>query len=124
MEISSKGWGVGLSTNKVLARPKWMHDSKAELSIIVSHKDQIIELPDDTRVIATSGFCPYFVVQWGEHMLSIQGHPEFPPDYSRTLIEHRKNILGKEVTEAGLTSLTTKPDSNLFTRWILDFVSN
>ena len=124
VEKSPKGWGVGVASNRVIARPKWMKEPADELNIIVSHQDQISRLADDAQVIASSDFCPYFVVQWGDHFLSIQGHPEWLPDYSRTLMNHRREILGDERVKTGLASLATKPDNALFTRWILDFVAS
>jgi len=123
VEKSTRGWGVGVAKNRIIAHPEWMKTPKDELNIIVSHRDQITRLPDDARVIAASDFCPCFVVQWDNHTLSIQGHPEFLPGYSGALIKHRRHILGDKLTDAGLASLTITPDSALFTRWILDFVT-
>jgi GMP synthase-like glutamine amidotransferase len=123
VEKSLKGWGVGVAKNRVIAHPEWMKQPADELNIIASHQDQITRLPDDTRVIASSDFCPCFVVQWGNHFLSIQGHPEWLPAYSRALMNHRRDILGDELTDAGLASLAIAPDNALFTRWILDFVA-
>ena len=123
VEKSPKGWGVGVANNRVIAHPKWMKKPADELNIIVSHQDQITRLPDHTRVIASSDFCPYFVVQWANHFLSIQGHPEWLPAYSRTLMNHRRQILGDELIDTGLASLAIVPDNALFTRWILDFVA-
>jgi GMP synthase-like glutamine amidotransferase len=123
VEKSLKGWGVGVAKNRVIAHPEWMKEPAGELNIIASHQDQITRLPYDTRVIASSDFCPCFVVQWGNHFLSIQGHPEWLPAYSRALMNHRRDILGNELTDAGLASLDIAPDNALFTRWILDFIA-
>jgi GMP synthase-like glutamine amidotransferase len=123
VEKSLKGWGIGLAKNRVVTHPEWMKDPADELNIIISHQDQISRLPDDARVIASNDFCPYFIVQWGNHFLSIQGHPEWLPAYSRALMNHRRKILGDERVKTGLASLAKEPDNTLFTRWILDFVA-
>jgi hypothetical protein len=73
-------------------------------------------------VIASSDFCPYFVVQWRAHFLSIQGHPEWQRDYSKALMSLRRDSLNNNRFESGLASLDIKPDNALFTQWILDFV--
>ncbi len=126
VEKSDKGWGVGVATNRIINRPDWMKenesDHKLELNIIVSHQDQITFLPDDALVIAESDFCPYFVVQWNGHFLSVQGHPEWQTDYSRALMIDRKDIIPAERIEQGLSSLNIEPDNALFTHWIMDFV--
>ncbi len=123
VENSSKGWGVGVASNRIIAHPGWTKAGKDELNIIVSHQDQVTRLPTGTRLIVSSDFCPYFVVQWGDHFLSIQGHPEWQRDYSKASMTLRRDILGKDRLESGLASLDIEPDNALFTQWILDFVA-
>lgn len=123
VEKSPRGWGVGVAKNRVVAHPQWMQERKSELNMLVSHQDQITRLADDALVIAASDFCPFFMVQWEQHFLGIQGHPEWLAGYSRALMNHRRHILGDTRTDAGLASLTTAPDNALFTRWIMDFVA-
>lgn len=122
VEKSKKGWGIGVAVNRLVSHPDWMSEIKPELHIIVSHQDQITILPKDAEVIAESDFCPFFMVQWNDHFLSIQGHPEWNRDYSRTLINERRSIIDPERVEAGLRSLDIEPDNVLFVRWILDFL--
>jgi GMP synthase-like glutamine amidotransferase len=121
---SDKGWGIGVAVNRIVNRPGWMSEPRDKLNIIVSHQDQVTKLPPGVTVIAESDFCPNFIVQWNNHFLSIQGHPEWRRAYSRALIERRREIIDTERVEAGLTSLALQPDSELFARWILDFVTD
>lgn len=122
VEKSEQGWGVGIASNEMLGQPEWMDEMPQPLRILVSHQDQITRLPDDATVLARSDFCPYFLVQWGEHFLSLQGHPEWRNEYSRTLIDDRRAIIPADVVESGLASLRHQPDNALFTSWILSFV--
>lgn len=126
VEKTDKGWGIGVAVNRIVARPDWMQnelkENKSELNIIVSHQDQLITLPKQALVIAESDFCPYFIVQWNSHILSIQGHPEFSSDYSRAMMDRRKAIIPPQRIKAGLDSLSIEPDNALFTRWIMAFV--
>ena len=112
VEKTDKGWGIGVSVNRIIARPDWMRndlqENKSELCIIVSHQDQVITLPKEALVIAESDFCPYFIVQWNSHILSIQGHPEFSRDYSRAMMERRKAIIPPKRIKAGLESLESR----------------
>lgn len=124
VEKTEKGWGIGVAVNRIVATPGWMSTHKADLNIIVSHQDQVISLPKEALVIAESDFCPYFMVQWNRHFLSIQGHPEFSADYSRAMMNERKAIIPAQRIEAGLESLSIEPDNALFTHWIMDFVKH
>jgi GMP synthase-like glutamine amidotransferase len=123
VEKSTRGWGVGVAVNRIIAAPDWMSEKKTDLNIVVSHQDQVTALPADALVIAESDFCPFFMVQWSSHFLSIQGHPEWNREYSRTLLHERRTIIPAERVEAGLDSLSIDPDNQLFTRWIVDFVA-
>jgi GMP synthase (glutamine-hydrolysing) len=119
---SEKGWGIGVAVNRIVASPDWMSEKRHEFNLIVSHQDQVITLPEGAVVIAESDFCPFFMVQWNDHFLSVQGHPEWNRAYSRTLINDRRAIIPPERIETGLESLSIKPDNELLARWIIDFV--
>lgn len=119
---ADKGWGVGVAVNSICAVPEWMREKKDYLNIIVSHQDQVVSLPEGALIIAKSDFCPFFVVQWNNHFLSIQGHPEWNTAYSEALIKERRSIISNDRAELGLDSLRLNPDNKLFTRWVMDFV--
>lgn len=119
---SAKGWGIGVAVNRILTSPIWMNETKSTLHMLVSHQDQVLNLPEDALVIAASDFCPYFFVQWSKHFLSVQGHPEFSPEYSRAMMNMRRTIIPAERIEVGLASLSLDLDNALFARWIMDFV--
>lgn len=121
---SDKGWGIGIAHNQIIARPDWMIAESDALNLLVSHQDQIMELPEQATVIAESEFCPYFVVQWNEHFFSVQGHPEWSRDYSRALMNNRRAIIPAERIERGCDSLSTAPDNALVVQWMLDFVQH
>ena len=55
---SDKGWGIGIASNNILIQTDWMDDVQHELNLIVSHKEQINQLPQGAMVIAQSDFCP------------------------------------------------------------------
>ncbi len=124
VERSDKGWGIGIATNRIVSHPPWMNDKSSQINILLSHRDQITSLPEDTCVIAESDFCPFFIVQWGEHFLSIQGHPEWNTKYCQALISDRRNIIDPDRFNAGINSLTLTPDNAQFIRWIISFVEH
>jgi GMP synthase-like glutamine amidotransferase len=122
VEKSEKGWGVGIAANRLVSAPEWMTETKNELNFLVSHQDQVTALPENAHVIAESDFCPFFIVQWNDHFLSTQGHPEWTKAYSEASMIKRKGIIPPERIESGLDSLYIEPDNGLFARWIIDFV--
>lgn len=123
VEKSDKGWGLGLATNRMLSREPWMQNAPGELHLIVSHQDQITAIDSDAKLLASSAFCPFFFVQWSNHCLSIQGHPEWLNDYARERIRDRRELLSTEQVEKALASLDKEPDNALVARWMLDFIA-
>lgn len=119
---SEKGWGIGVATNRIVCRPHWMDEKREDINIIVSHQDQVVSLPQQAEVIAESDFCPFFMVQWNEHFLSIQGHPEWHRDYAEALMNERRTIIPPPIIEAGLLSLIKIPDNELVVRSIINFI--
>ena len=124
IEKSPKGWGIGVATNRIVCRPHWLSDEKDTINIIASHQDQVVSLPEGATIIAESDFCPFFMVQWNEYFLSIQGHPEWHRDYAKTLMNERRAIIAPSVIEAGLQSLSKTPDNACVVRWMVNFIKD
>jgi GMP synthase (glutamine-hydrolysing) len=119
---SARGWGVGLSFNRVTERAGWMVPWQPIFGLVVSHQDQVERLPPGARVLGSSDFCPFYLMQLGEHFLGIQGHPEFSRAYSRDLMELRRSLVGDERVERGKESLAESTDDTLMVQWILAFL--
>lgn len=125
VEKSSKGWGVGLHSYEIKRRADWMNaDATPVLSIPVSHQDQIIELPPDAKVLAASEFTPYAVLEYPQRRaISLQGHPEFSPEYASALIDLRRGTrYRQDVADAAVDSLKRPNDSGRVARWLRNFL--
>jgi GMP synthase-like glutamine amidotransferase len=119
---SPRGWGVGVSFNRVEGCTEWMTPWQAGLDLVVSHQDQVVEPPPGARVLAGSDFCPCYLMQLGEHFLGVQGHPEFTRAYSRDLMALRRERIGERRVQEGRASLSAPVDDALMVRWILTFL--
>jgi GMP synthase-like glutamine amidotransferase len=121
-EKAAAGWGVGLHHHRFTARPSWMDDGDESFAILVSHQDQVVVPPEGAAVLAGSQFCPNAVCQVGEHILTLQGHPEFVNAYSRAIIEFRWDMIGDERAREGIASLEGSPETDRLAQWILRFL--
>lgn len=120
---SPKGWGVGIAQNKVLQQKSWMHPFQEQFNLIISHQDQVVELPEEAEVLAGNDFCPYYMLQIGSHLLTIQGHPEFTKDYSRDLMLSREDTLNEDEFMRGMDSLQLHKDDQLIAQWMMRFIN-
>jgi GMP synthase-like glutamine amidotransferase len=116
------GWGVGLHHHRFTRQPDWFDGGEETFPVLVSHQDQVIENAVGAQTLASSEFCPNAVCQLGEHILTFQGHPEFVNDYSRAIINYRRDQIGEEVAAEGLESLTCLPATDRMADWILSFL--
>ncbi|USH03866.1 gamma-glutamyl-gamma-aminobutyrate hydrolase family protein [Grimontia kaedaensis] len=126
VERSEKGWGVGIATSHLSTEEKakqpWLQKLKPDFSLVVSHQDQVSQLPPDSTTLASSDFCPVGMFTVGNHFLAIQGHPEFSRAYSFDLMEARRDRIPEDVISKGQASLQQMPDAELVTRWLLAFL--
>jgi len=123
-EKSDKGWGVGVHTCQIQKHRHWMKPPMHHYKLIVSHQDQVTQLPDNAERLAGNEFCPIAMFQRGDNILAIQGHPEFSKDYAEALMRHRQHSLGETVFEQGIGSLQSSTDETGIARWILAFMGN
>lgn len=121
---AEEGWAVGVHTSNVCQRYPWMADLPTEqLSLLSSHKDQVVELPDNAQVYLVSDFCPMAGFVQGSQVLTVQGHPEFSAEYASDLMDLRAEILGEIVYQAGKKSLSRATQSAVMAKWMLNFVA-
>ena len=122
VEKSSKGWGVGVMASGVVSSKSWMQPAQQQFSLLVSHQDQVIELPAGAERIAESDFCTNSSYQIGDYILTFQGHPEFSVDYANQSMHSRRELIGEERFQCAQTSLKNKIDDKLIATWILNFL--
>ncbi len=116
------GWGVGVHNSQLVEHPWFVDDEADHYTLIVSHKDQVVSLPVDSTLLASSEFCPNSMFTVGDHMLAMQGHPEFNKAYSRDLMDMREEILGEQTYQKGVASLAGALMRDDVARWIVRFL--
>lgn len=120
---SPKGWAVGMSQNQIYQQKHWMSPFKTEFNLLVSHQDQVVELPEGAQILAGSDFCPNYMMQIDSHFFSVQGHPEFTKDYSRDLMVSREDTVNETQFAQGISSLELHEDDALIAQWIISFLT-
>ncbi len=118
---SDKGWGIGVTFNQVISSKPWMDPCQQGVDLIASHQDQVISLPDEVEVLASSHFCPNYMLQYGDHFMSVQGHPEFTKNYSAAIMDIRRAQIPSNRIREGETSLKANIDDRVMAQWIINF---
>lgn len=121
-QAAEVGWGVGVHSYDIITDHWSMAPALEDYSVLVSHKDQVTELPAGAALLAQSDFCPNAMFAIDDHILALQGHPEFQKGYSEDLMNWRREILGEELYQAGIQSLGSDLQSPELALWILRFL--
>lgn len=119
---STKGWGLGVAIHPMLEDASWMAPARHQIRILASHQDQVALLPPGATRLAGNDFCPNFMFLQGDHIVAIQGHPEFSVEYNRALIERRRGLLPDDRYQSSLSSLEGEVDSATMLQWLLQFL--
>ena len=122
VESAAAGWGVGIHASRVVKQAGFMQPALDEYHLVVSHRDQVVALPEGATLLASSDFCPHAMYQLDDHIVCLQGHPEFAADYSAALIDYRKEIIGEDKHRAGLDSLDGPLSREQVGEWIVRFL--
>lgn len=123
VEKSDRGWGVGVRSLLTIPDSPFCQSLPEQLDLIYSHKDQVVKLPPTAKNFLGDDFCPYAGFTIGEHIVTLQGHPEFSAEYSERLLSRRAKDIGESIYIQALHSLKLGTDANYIGRLILDFLS-
>ena len=118
---SDRGWGVGVHTVRIIQKKPWMRPPLESCNLIVSHLDQVCDVPEGAEVLGTNEHCPNSIFAVGKHFLGIQGHPEFTAAYADALVFSRLDRIGQSLVEEARKSLGTETHRETVTRWIENF---
>jgi GMP synthase-like glutamine amidotransferase len=124
---SDKGWGLGVQDYEVVARPGWMTHVPDRFAVRALHQDQVVAVPPDTTVLASSPFCEYAALAYGDpdspDAISLQPHPEFGAEFMDELIALRAGtVIPEPEAAAGRASLERSVHGHDWARMIVDFL--
>ncbi len=119
-EKSRNGWGVGVHEYQVACPRLLQRLGRERLAFLVSHQDQVVQLPPHAARTLRSDFCENAGFRIGSHILTFQGHPEFLREYIQHLMASRRDRLGESCFARALDSLDRATDASTVARWLLD----
>jgi GMP synthase-like glutamine amidotransferase len=117
VERAPGGWGVGVQEYEML-EPLPGLPPRSTCALLASHQDQVVDVPDDLRVIARSDYCPVAGLAAGDRVWTVQGHPEFVPELADHLLGLRVDLIGAERVATARASLARPTDRDAIARAI------
>lgn len=111
------GWIGGVRTMTVSERRSWMPAGSDSVSLIMSHQDQVMTLPDGATRLGSSNHCENFLVEFTPNHVGIQGHPEIRPPLAEAIYRDYRETRGA-AADAALALLDQPTDAPLVVEWI------
>ena len=118
---SEQGWGMGVHEYGVSGNG--LTTETSGFNLLCSHRDQVVVAPDSAEVYLSSSFCPNAGMVIGEHILTLQGHPEFSKDFVEHLCWARKEELGERF-DTVMDSLADATDEEAVARLLISFLND
>lgn len=114
------GWGHGLLTVTREARTPWA-GPETGFALYGSHIEQVAALPAGARTAFSGPGVPVAGMAVGDHVFTIQHHPEMTHAFITDLVEEYAGVVGPEVTAAARASLAGQADRAPFAQEIARF---
>jgi len=97
------GWSVGQTEYEIEGQT---------VSLNAWHQDQVIELPPGAEVVGQSDFCENAALVYGDHIYTVQPHPEFNSDMIDFLVKYRgPGVVPQEILDAAAERLDVPNDN-------------
>jgi GMP synthase-like glutamine amidotransferase len=116
---SDRGFGVGVMDYDLIDES----GASQKISLYAWHQDQVSVLPVDAEVIASSDFCQFAALRYGDRAMSFQAHPEFTRDYMNDLAEARRGgVISDEMGADAIASLSRPVDADRVKSLMVSFL--
>lgn len=121
---ASVGWGVGVREAKVVDEMLAASFPNAKMRLLYNHHDQVVKLPKNATLVATSDFCVNEAFRIGRNIIAFQGHPEFSEQYeSHLLTDFPDDGESQELKQQALLSMSKdEPQNALVANVVLKFL--
>lgn len=124
-ERADAGWGLGVMQYELNDQPDFIDgdiNGNSNVSLLVSHRDQVTELPPGAQRLLSNAFCPLAAFYIPDQVLCFQGHPEFNKDYEQALLEYRQDDVSREQMQRIEASLADEHQGERIGRWMKQFL--
>ena len=118
---SKINWNVGVEKTNFKNYKPWMSPEN-DLNLYVFHEDQVSVLPENCKLLGSTNNCLISSFSKGNHIFTTQAHPEFDYNFMRAIVNKSEEILGKEIYDDAISSLSKSVDGDTFGLWCEKFV--
>ena len=116
-------WGIGAQPTDILCLEPWMTPSEASPLVSFCHEDEVTKLPEGGKLVGGNKSCGIAIFTKGDHIFSMQPHPEFSNEFTRDLYYEWSHLFDDSSLETANNSLDSPSDRHIIASWIREFFS-
>lgn len=121
VERAEQGWGLGIKAVH-FRRRAWMEPWHEPMKLIHIHQDQVTALPQGAELLAGSDFCPHESFTLGNHIMTVQAHPEFDRSFLDAILELYGGDIPNDVVRRAAESAGDTNHGQEFAHWTANFL--
>ncbi|QSX34229.1 glutamine amidotransferase [Shewanella avicenniae] len=122
VQRAAQGWGVGIMDYHWCELPTWAAIEQPRVSLICSHRDQVVTLPAEAKLLAKNDFCPNAAFYIDSRVLAFQPHPEFTKPYAEALLRKRWQDIGEDKAATALVSYQAEHQGQQIAQLMASFI--
>ncbi|CAJ2648885.1 unnamed protein product [Trifolium pratense] len=126
---STASWDIGVTTINFMLPSSSSNNSSfnlpLKLSVFKCHRDEVVDLPAEVEVIGCSEKTGIEMFRYEDHILGIQGHPEFTIDILLHFIDRltRRNLIQEGfASDVKVKAAIREPDTEAWKTLCLTFL--
>jgi GMP synthase-like glutamine amidotransferase len=122
VDRAPRGWNVGVRPMQIMRRRSWMAPSRTALNVLFNHRDQVLEPPAGSTVLAGDERCPVQMFELGQQVLGVQAHPEYTIEYQNALMDVAAGMTDAVRRDARARNQALRADNEVALGWLLRFI--
>lgn len=115
---------LGTPSVEISKTCEWMQPAASSLQLFAGNFQQVVKAPDSLQVIGSHPDCPVAMTKKGDHILTVQFHPELSAAYMQTYVNLIADNITAESAASALQSFENGSDGHVFAKWAAAFLSN
>ncbi len=113
---------LGSPAMQILERQDWMVPFLEAPRIFAGNFQQVIDLPKSMKLIGTSASCRNVMAVKGDHILSLQFHPELSARYMHNYFDHAGEELAESILAQARREVDRGSDGDIIGKWAANFL--
>jgi len=102
----------------------WMRPAASKLRLFSGNYQQVVEVPESMEVLASHRDCPVVMMAKGDHLMTVQFHPEFSAGYMNRYVDQISSDITPEIAESARQAFEAGADGEVFAEWAAAFLTS